>query len=107
IFQGKHARVSAPWKVAASRAKPNGFPEEDGELEARIQRVYEELAELEYEGHRGQIRDVLLAIAQDRPVLVDGLQGRRTLELITAIYQSASTGRTVKLPLGPDSPFYT
>lgn len=107
IFQGKHARVSAPWKVAASSSKPNGFPEEDGELEARIQRVYEELAELEYEGHRGQIRDVLLAIAQDRPVLVDGLQGRRTLELITAIYQSASTGRTVKLPLGPDSPFYT
>jgi hypothetical protein len=50
---------------------------------------------------------VLNAIEHGTPVLVDGIQGRRTLELITAIYQSASTGQAVKLPLGPDSPFYT
>ncbi|GJM79336.1 hypothetical protein HMSSN139_18320 [Paenibacillus sp. HMSSN-139] len=107
IFQGKHARVSAPWKVAASVSKPNGFPEQDEELEARIQQAYDEQPELPYEGHRGQIHDVLNAIEQGSPVLVDGIQGRRTLELITAIYQSASTGQTVRLPLGPDSPFYT
>jgi len=107
IFQGKRARVSAPWKLAASSSKPNGFPEEDKELEAQIQQVYDGLPALEYEGHRGQIQDVLHAIERHAPVLVDGVQGRRTLELITAIYQSASTGQTVKLPLGPDSPFYT
>lgn len=107
IFQGKHARVSAPWKVAASVSKPNGFPEPDVELEAKIQQAYNEQPELQYEGHRGQIQDVLNAIEHGTPVLVDGMQGRKTLELITAIYQSASTGQTVKLPLGPDSPFYT
>lgn len=107
IFQGKHARVSAPWQLAASKARSNGFPDRDGELEAEIQRFYDGLADLPHEGHRGQILDVLDAIEQGRPVLVDGIQGRRTLELITAIYQSASTGKTVRLPLGPDSPFYT
>jgi Predicted dehydrogenases and related proteins len=107
IFQGKRARVSAPWKVAASKSRPNGFPERDEELEAEIRKVYDELPDLQYEGHRGQILDVLDAIERGTSVLVDGIQGRRTLELITAIYQSASTGRTVRLPLGPDSPFYT
>jgi len=107
IFQGKHARVSAPWKLAASASQPNGFPRKDEELEARIQQVYDAYPDLTYEGHRGQIRDVLAAIRQNGAVLVDGIQGRRTLELITAIYQAASTGQTVKLPLGPDSPFYT
>jgi len=107
IFQGKHARVSAPWKLAASVSQSNGFPRKDEELEARIQQVYDEYADLTHEGHRGQIQDVLAAIEQNGSVLVDGMQGRQTLELITAIYQAASTGQTVKLPLGPDSPFYT
>jgi len=107
IFQGKHARVSAPWKLAASVSQPNGFPVKDEDLEAKIQQVYDAYADLTYEGHRGQIQDVLTAIEQNGAVLVDGIQGRQTLELITAIYQAASTGQTVKLPLGPDSPFYT
>jgi UDP-N-acetyl-2-amino-2-deoxyglucuronate dehydrogenase len=107
IFQGKNARVSAPWKLTASRSKSNGFPEEDKDLETEIQKVYDELEDLVYEGHRGQVNDVLEAIERNRPVLVDGNQGKQTLELITAIYQSASTGQSVKLPLGPDSPFYT
>lgn len=106
IFQGKNARVSAPWKVKASRSKPNGFPEADHESETEIQRAYDEQAELHYQGHKGQIQDVLLAIEGSKPVLVDGKQGRQTLELITAIYQSASSGQTVKLPLQEDSPFY-
>lgn len=27
IFQGRHARISAPWKISASSSKTNGFPE--------------------------------------------------------------------------------
>lgn len=107
IFQGKHARVSVPWKVKASKSKENGFPEADTELEVEIQKFYDEQSELQYEGHSGQIYDVLLAIEGNKEVLIDGNQGRRTLELITAIFQSASLGETVKLPLTADSPFYT
>ena len=107
IFQGKNARVSSPWKLKASKSKENGFPEEDTELEQKIQQVYEEQPEVEYEGHPGQILDVLTAIAENKEVLVDGIQGRQTLELITAIYESATFRRPVKLPLEKDSSFYT
>ncbi|MCJ7841317.1 Gfo/Idh/MocA family oxidoreductase [Lederbergia sp. NSJ-179] len=107
IFQGKKARVSAPWKLKASKAKENGFPEEDQVVEVEIQKVYEQLPNLPYEGHAGQIQDVLSAIENNTKVLIDGKQGKQTLELITAIYQSASLKETVKLPLKADSPFYT
>ena len=38
---------------------------------------------------------------------IDGVSGRRTIEIITAIYKSGFEGRTVALPLQPDDPFYT
>lgn len=107
IFQGKNARVSVPWKVKASKSKGNGFPEEDGELEAKIQQYYDELDEVQHEGHTGQIDDVLTALENGTPILIDGKQGRQTLELISAIYESASTGKTIKLPLTKDNLFYT
>jgi len=39
------------------------------------------------------------AIEKDRKPLVDGYAGKRALELILAIYQSAAEGRGVTLPL--------
>jgi UDP-N-acetyl-2-amino-2-deoxyglucuronate dehydrogenase len=38
-------------------------------------------------------------------MLIDGHQGRGTLELITAIYKSAITGARVTLPLEDRDPF--
>jgi UDP-N-acetyl-2-amino-2-deoxyglucuronate dehydrogenase len=107
IFQGKNARVSVPWKVKASKSQHNGFPEKDEELEAKLNEVYEQVKDLEFVGHTAQIENVLSAIEGKRKVLVDGIEGRKTLELITAIYQSTSLGQTVKLPLNENSPFYT
>ncbi|KGA98874.1 oxidoreductase [Alkalihalobacillus alcalophilus ATCC 27647 = CGMCC 1.3604] len=107
IFQGKKARVSVPWKLTASKSLLNGFPEKDQELEEKIQQVYDKQPALQYEGHTGQINDVLLAIEGKKEVLVDGIQGRQTLELITAIYQASSLSTAVTLPLNEDSPFYT
>lgn len=107
IFQGKNARVSVPWKLKASKSKQNGFPEEDLDLEEKIQKVYDKQPELQFEGHIAQIYDVLQGVLGKKDILIDGIQGRQTLEFITAIYQSASLGKTVKLPLNEDSPFYT
>ena len=39
------------------------------------------------------------AIEQDRKPYVDAVAGRNALEMILAIYQSAATGKPVKLPL--------
>ncbi|MBJ9988861.1 Gfo/Idh/MocA family protein [Paenibacillus sp. S28] len=107
IFQGEHARISAPWRVTASRSLPNGFPEREPSLEEKIQQYYNELPDLPYEGHTAQIDNVLNAIETGAPVLIDGISGRNTLELIMSIYKSASTGEKVKLPLQQDDPFYT
>ncbi|MBB6633417.1 Gfo/Idh/MocA family protein [Cohnella thailandensis] len=107
IFQGQHARISAPWKVTASTSLPNGFPVRNSELEGQIHDLHERLPDLPYEGHAAQIDNVLSAIETGEPVLIDGDSGRSTLELIMSIYKSASTGEKVSLPLAKDDPFYT
>jgi UDP-N-acetyl-2-amino-2-deoxyglucuronate dehydrogenase len=48
-------------------------------------------------GHRAQIADFVSAIREGRPPAVDGQEGRRSLALVTAIYESARTGRKVSI----------
>jgi len=107
VFQAENARISFPWKVAASTPRGNGFPDPHPDRERELDEYYNHLPELTHELHEGQIDNVLSAIETGGGVLVDGREGRKTLELITAIYQSASTGNTVKLPIDSSSPFYT
>lgn len=107
VFQGAKARISFPWKVYASTSRSNGFPDENPELVQKIQALYDGIEELEYDRYEGEFDNVLSAIEREGELLVDGGEGRKTLELITAIYQSASTDSTVTLPLKKDNPFYT
>lgn len=107
IFQTEKARVSFPWKVYASKARSNGFPDRDPETESTINGIYENLPVLEHELYEGEFDNVLTAIETGGQVLVSGYEGRKTLELIMAIYQSASTNESVPLPLDKSSPFYT
>lgn len=46
-------------------------------------------------------RDVLQTIASGRRALIDGIEGRRSLEVIHAIYESIETGREVTLRFEP------
>ncbi|MGI6686997.1 MAG: Gfo/Idh/MocA family protein [Christensenellales bacterium] len=50
-------------------------------------------------GHTPLYADVADAILNKRSVAIDGEAGRRALELVLAIYQSAVEGKPVKLPL--------
>lgn len=54
---------------------------------------------ISHAGHRDQLQDFLDAIDAGRAPLVDGREGRRSVEIIRAIYRSAQTGRVVTLPL--------
>ncbi|MCL6459513.1 MAG: Gfo/Idh/MocA family oxidoreductase [Gorillibacterium sp.] len=108
VFQGERARISAPWKVYASTSQENGFPERNPALEEEIEQVYNSLVPVIYSGHTGQIDNVLQAIENNSlQVLIDGQEGRKTLELITAIYEAAITAKPVNLPLTKSSKFYT
>lgn len=52
-------------------------------------------------GHQAYYEHVVDVIRNGGPQLVDGLTGRRSLELISAIYESIETGKTVELRFNP------
>ncbi len=54
-------------------------------------------AQIGYSSHQRQLEDFVAAIREDREPLVNGEEGRKPLEIIIALYQSARTGKPVKL----------
>jgi predicted dehydrogenase len=52
-------------------------------------------------GHQAYYEHVVDCIQNDRRHLVDGLEGRKSLELINAIYESVETGHEVRLRFQP------
>ena len=52
-----------------------------------------------FEKHRRQIVDLVEAIRTGRPPAVPGVEARRAVEIVRAIYRSAQTGAAVTLPL--------
>lgn len=107
VFQCEKAKIAAPFECFASVPMPNGFPERNGELEKQIQDFAAGQPRVNWEGHTGQLENVLSALEKDAPVAITGEDGRRTIELICAIYKSGALGETVSLPLKPGDPFYT
>jgi predicted dehydrogenase len=55
-----------------------------------------------HHGHARQFQDFVDALKKDRPLAIDGREGRKAVEIILAIYKSAETGRAVQLPLAKD-----
>lgn len=107
VFQCEKAKIAAPFDVFASESMPNGFPERNEALEKEIAEFTEKLPKLKWEGHTGQLENVLTALETDCPVAIGGEDGRKTIELICAIYKSGSEKKTVTLPIQKDDPFYT
>jgi len=52
-------------------------------------------------GHKAYYEHVVDCILNNRKALIDGLEGRKSLELISAIYESIETGREVFLRFKP------
>jgi len=108
VVHGERARVSQPWKVVTSVSQPNGFPTPGGdpELARALEAIATDHVPLPYEGHTGQIGDVLDALREGRRPSITGEDGRTAIEMVTAIYESGTEHRTVSLPLTPDDPYY-
>jgi len=54
---------------------------------------------ISYLGHQKQMEDLIEAIKRGGTPLIDGIEGRKSVEIVLAIYKSAETGQRVKLPL--------
>jgi UDP-N-acetyl-2-amino-2-deoxyglucuronate dehydrogenase len=52
-------------------------------------------------GHQAYYEHVVKCLNDQSPALVDGLQGRKSLELISALYESIETGKEVSLSFVP------
>ncbi len=52
--------------------------------------------------HAHQFQDVIKAIKNGTAPEIDGPEGRRSVEIILAIYKAAETGKAIKLPLDRD-----
>lgn len=55
-----------------------------------------------HHGHAALFANVLAAIEGREPLLCDGSEGRRSVEIILAIYAAAQTGQSISLPLAQD-----
>jgi len=59
-------------------------------------------AAIGHHGHTAQFKDVLKAIKNKSTPLIDGTEGRRSVEIILGIYKAAESGKPVALPLAKD-----
>jgi predicted dehydrogenase len=53
--------------------------------------------------HRLQIQDFLRAILENRDPMMTGEEGRKTVELFTAIYRSQRDNQVIRFPLVPEA----
>ncbi len=74
------------------------FSDED-EGDAKNKGLREATSNVYGNGHTALFADMIEAIEQDRKPYVDAVAGRNALEMVLAIYQSAATGKPIKLPL--------
>jgi len=106
IFQCEKARISVPWKVVASTAKENGFPQDDPETVETLQQLYDSIPPCVNRGHTAQIEEMLNCLELGSEPSVTGYDGREALELILGIYKAASSRSIVSFPLKKSDPFY-
>ena len=77
----------------------------EGETEEESKKILSEFAELPPNvygfGHKRYLEHVIDCIENNKKALVDGLEGRKSIELINAMYESSETGKEVYLHFNP------
>jgi predicted dehydrogenase len=86
---------------AVNRMKTWRFAEPFPEDETVLERFSENPPDVYGYGHRAYYEHVVDSIQNSKRQLVDGLEGRKSLELINAIYESIESGQEVPLRFRP------
>jgi len=107
VVDGVEGSIEIPHRISVSRQLDNGYPEADEARRLDLERLYAGLPDTGAVAHDGQVEDMIRAIETGGEPLVNGRDGRRTIEFVSAVYQSAFTGAPVTLPMSARDPFYT
>lgn len=105
FIQCEKASISIPWGVKCMKQLENGFPVRDEETEKKFNDIYKNLDDLELEGHKAQIKNLIDAIDGKAQLLVTARDGYIALEIVNAIYKSALYKKLVELPIPKDDEF--
>lgn len=85
----------------ANQIKTWQFADETEEDE-RIRKTSMQIPEETFaHGHQKYLEHVIHSLLYDKPALVDGQEGRKSLELLHAIYESAESGQSIPLRFIP------
>jgi predicted dehydrogenase len=90
----KEAPFNDIWTIPGDENSLTSWKEDDA-------RLFSSVNPMEY-FHRLQIEDFLSAIIEQRPPAVTGEDGRRTVELFTAIYRTTRDRKAVRFPLSTE-----
>jgi predicted dehydrogenase len=82
------------WKVAGEEGLLEPWQKEDAAF-------FQSIDPTKYY-HQLQIQDFLHAILEDRDPIMTGEEGRKTVELFTAIYRSQRDNQVIQFPLVPE-----
>jgi len=83
------------WSVPGEEAMKDNWNREDSDF-------FNSVDAAEY-FHQLQVQEFLQAVQADREPRVTGVEGRKTVELFTAIYRSQRDGKPVRFPLEPET----
>ena len=104
---GEEAAVTMPWDVHATKERGRGMAALDEEKQNELREWAESLIpEPEHPGHAAQVQEVLNSLKGGREPAVTGSEGRKSIEMIIALYKAALTGERVRLPISEEDPYY-
>jgi len=98
FIAGMSSIVEAPyndiWTIPGEEQYREQWKKEDEEL-------FQKINPMEY-FHQQQIQEFCESILEDRNPMITGEEGRKTVELFTAIYRSTRENKPIKFPLEPE-----
>lgn len=98
---GEHGSVSleddhiARWDFA--KAEPGDEAIRSAKLDAALGSGAGAPNAISFAGHQRQIQDLIDALRENRPLAIDGREGRKAVALVNALYASAESGAPVML----------
>lgn len=91
---------------ASQTADPWQFQGVSAAVDAQIETAMRDFTPQPPEGFVGQFDRFARAIRDGQELPITIADGRRAIELVTAVYYSMHTGQVVELPIGSDHPYY-